>query len=86
MKFSINDFFSKCDHWRNGKLHFLCSDSFLISVSKIFGFEENLIDLTKILSYKQQSFVLHGGFTAKYFNLEKGARQGDPISAYPFLH
>ena len=32
--------------------------------------------------YKQESCVLRGGFTKKYFNLEKGARQGDPISAY----
>ena len=30
MKFSIKDFFSKCDQIRrsNGKLHFLCSDKF----------------------------------------------------------
>ena len=25
------------------------------------------------------------GFTTKYFNLEKSARQGDPISAYLFI-
>ena len=25
---------------------------------------------------------LIGGFTAKYFNIEKGAHQGDPISVY----
>ena len=25
------------------------------------------------------------GFTAKYFNHEKGARQGDPVSAYLFI-
>ena len=27
-------------------------------------------------------FILNGVFTTKYFNLEKGANQGDPISAY----
>ena len=27
-------------------------------------------------------FTLNGVFTKKYFNLEKGACQGDPISAY----
>ena len=26
-----------------------------------------------------------GGFTTKYFNLEKGARQGTPVSAYLFI-
>ena len=35
--------------------------------------------------YKQESYVLNGGFTTKYFNLEKGASQGDPISAYLFI-
>ena len=32
--------------------------------------------------YKQKSSVLSSGFTRKYFNLEKSAGQGDPISAY----
>ena len=59
--------------------------SFLISVLKQFGFGENFIDWIKILLYKQESCVLNGGFTTKYFNLEKGARQGDPISAYLFI-
>ena len=34
---------------------------------------------------KQQSCVLNRGFTTQNFNLEKGARQGDPISAYLFI-
>ena len=59
--------------------------SFLISVLKQFGFGENFIDWIKILLYKQESCVLNGGFTTKYFNLEKGAYQGDPISAYLFI-
>ena len=59
--------------------------SFLISVLKQFGFGENFIDWIKILLYKQESCVLNGGFTTKYFNLAKGARQGGPISAYLFI-
>ena len=59
--------------------------SFLISAFKKFGFGENFIDWIKILLYKKESCVLNGGFTTKYFNLEKGARQGDPISAYLFI-
>ena len=27
--------------------------------------------------------MMKAGITKSYFNLEKGARQGDPISAYP---
>ena len=55
---------------------------FLISVFKKFGFGENYIYWIKVLLNDQQSGVINGGFTAPYFNLEKGARQGDPISAY----
>ena len=59
--------------------------SFLISVVKQFGFGETFIDWIKILLYKLESYVLNDGFTTKYFNLEEGARQGDPISAYLFI-
>ena len=59
--------------------------NFLICVSKKYGFGENFIDWIKMLLYKQETCVLNDGFTTKYFNLEKGALQGDPISAYLFI-
>ena len=59
--------------------------SSLISVLKKIVFGENFIDWIKILLWKQESWVLNDGFTIKYFNLEKVARQGDPISAYLFI-
>ena len=34
---------------------------------------------------KQESCVINGGNATQYFNLEKGARQGDPISSYLFI-
>ena len=33
----------------------------------------------------QESCVINGGSTTLYFKLEKGERQGDPISAYLFI-
>ena len=35
--------------------------------------------------YKQKSCLLNGVFTTKYFNLEKGTCQGDPVSGYLFI-
>ena len=32
-----------------------------------------------------ESCVINGGVTTRYFKLEKGVRQGDPVSAYLFI-
>ena len=39
----------------------------------------------KILLKNQESGKIHGGNTTKYFKLDKGTKQGDPISAYLFI-
>ena len=45
----------------------------------------DFIDWIKILLKNQESYVINGGHTTKYFRLEKGARKGDPISANLFI-
>ena len=59
--------------------------AFLITAFKKYGFGDNFIDWIKILLNNQESCVINGGHTTKYFKLERGARQGDPISAYLFI-
>ena len=58
---------------------------FMIATLKKFGFKSNFINRIKIFLNDQESCVLNGGVTTKYFKLERGARQGDPISAYLFI-
>ena len=60
-------------------------NDFLLSALKKIGFGENFIHWIKVLLNNQQSCVINGCFTTRYFNLEKDARQGDPISAYLFI-
>ena len=49
MKFSVKDFFSKCDQILNGKLHFSCSDEDweLDSIFKL-GVGSGLAELTEL--------------------------------------
>ena len=58
---------------------------FFISALKNFGFGTNFIPWVKILLKSQESCVMNGGFSTVFFNLERGTRQGDPISAYFFI-
>ena len=47
-----------------------------------YGFGKNFISLVKIFLKDQQSCVLNGGTTTEYFLLGRGARDGDPVSAF----
>ena len=56
--------------------------SFLISTLERYGFGNGFLKWVKILLKNQESRIINAGNTTKYFKLEKGTRQGDPISAY----
>ena len=58
---------------------------FLIYALEKYGFGKNSISWVKILLRNQESCVLNGSTTTKYFLLGRGARQGDPVSAYLFV-
>ena len=59
--------------------------TFLMAVLKKFGFGENFLAWISILLNKNESCVSNGGHTTQYFQLNRGARQGDPIAAYLFI-
>ena len=58
---------------------------FIIKVLESFGFGYSFIQWIKILIKEQESCIINGGKTSQYFKLERGTRQGDPISAYLFI-
>ena len=58
---------------------------FLMLTLEIYGFGKNFILWVKILLRDQESCVINGVTTTKYFSLGRGARQGDPISAILFI-
>ena len=58
---------------------------FLISLLKTFGFCQDFISWTEIILKNQESCVVSGGTTTKYFKLNRGPHQDDPISAYLFI-
>ena len=59
--------------------------SFLMRVLKKFGFGNEFRKWIQILLKNPESCVINGGKTTPYFKLERGTRQGDPISAYLFI-
>ena len=47
-----------------------------------FGFCETFIKWIQILLRNQESCIINGETTTKYFKFEKGTRKGHPIAAY----
>ena len=59
--------------------------SFLMCVLKKFEFGNEFQKWIQILMKNSESCVINGGKTTPYFKLERGTRQGEPISAYLFI-
>ena len=56
---------------------------FLLQILRKFGFEiVDFVGWIKTILKNQESCIINGGKITEYFKLERGARQGDPISAY----
>ena len=57
----------------------------LIAALKKYGSGDNFIDWIKILWKNQESCVINRERTAKYFKLERGTCQWDPVSANLYI-
>jgi hypothetical protein len=58
--------------------------SFVYKVLHFFGFGEN-INWIKIFNTNFKASILQSGFLSEEFQVQRGCRQGDPVSPYIFL-
>ena len=58
---------------------------FLYKVLSFFGYSQNFIKWVKLFNTDIKAYVLQCGFLSEEINIERGCRQGDPISSYLFL-
>ena len=59
--------------------------SFILATLQSFGFGPQFVHWVRVILNKAESCVMNKGHSTGYFPLERGCRQGDPLSAYLFI-
>ena len=58
---------------------------FLLACLKKYGYGNGFTKWVETLLECQESCIINGGNTTKYFKLQKSTLQGDPVSTYLFI-
>ena len=59
--------------------------SFIHDTLKSYGFVASLINWIKTLYSHTESCILNNGWTSNFFDIQRGVRQGCPLSPYLFI-
>ena len=58
---------------------------YMFKVLEYFGFSQKFIQWIKTLYSDSQSCLVNNGHISRYFNLERGVKQGCPLSPYLYI-